>query len=597
MSNKANQQEAEYKEIDLNLLKRLLVFLKPYKRFVFLSVILTLGTSALGPLRPYLTHIAIDDFITLSNWNGLIWIVALIVGVMFLHGALQFGLTYLMQWVGQRVLFDIRVKLFNYIQSRSIKFFDNNPVGRLVTRVTNDVEVLNDLFSSGLVMIIADILLIIWIIIFMFYTDWKLTLLTLSFLPVLIFITTIFRKKVRVVFRDIRLNVASMNSFLNEFISGILTVKIFTNEEKLNDEFEVINKKNRKLWIKTINYYSLFFPFVEFMSSVALCIVLWYTANNILSSQMTVGILIAFIQYAEMFFRPIRDLTEKYTTLQSAMASSERIFSLLDNKESLEDKPNSIEFAGLKDKIEFKNVSFSYDGSKYVLKNVSFEMKKGETVAIVGATGAGKTSLINLLCRFYEFQEGDIIIDGISIRDINQKSLRNNIALVMQDVFLFSRDIAQNISLGNENISPEKIELSTEAIGAKEFIEALPKKYYTEVMERGVTLSSGQRQLIAFSRAFAADPNILILDEATSNIDTNTEKIIEESLSKLLTNRTSIVIAHRLSTIKRADKIILLHHGKVREIGTHQELLELNGIYARLYQLQFKEQNGIITAA
>lgn len=596
MSEKQIQQEAEYKEIDFKLLKRLLVFLKPFKKYVFLSILLTLGTSALGPLRPYLTHIAIDNYISPGNWDGLVWIVALIVGLMFIHGALQFGLTYLMQWVGQRVLYDIRVKLFNHIQSRKVKFFDNNPVGRLVTRVTNDVEVLNDLFSSGVVMIIADLLLIIWIIIFMFYTDWRLTLLTLSFLPVLIFITSIFRRKVRAVFRDIRLNVASMNSFLNEFISGILTIKIFTNEQKLNNEFEVINQKNKNLWIKTINYYSLFFPFVEFMSSVALCIVLWYTANNILSSQMTVGILIAFIQYAEMFFRPIRDLTEKYTTLQSAMASSERIFSLLDNQESLDDSSQAKKFEGLKKKIEFKNVSFSYDDTKYVLKNISFDINRGETVAIVGATGAGKTSLINLLCRFYEFQSGDILIDGVSIRNIDQKSLRSKIALVMQDVFLFSRDIAENISLGKDEITLHKIKESAGAIGAKDFIEALPEKYSTEVMERGVTLSAGQRQLIAFSRAFAADPDILILDEATSNIDTNTEKIIEESLSKLLHNRTSIVIAHRLSTIKRADKIILFHHGEIREIGTHQELLEMNGIYAKLYQLQFKEQNGIIAA-
>lgn len=596
MSEKQIQQEAEYKEIDFKLLKRLLVFLKPFRKYFFLSILLTLGTSALGPLRPYLTHIAIDDYISPGNLNGLVWIVALIVGLMLIHGILQFSLTYLMQWVGQRVLYDIRVRLFNHIQSRKVKFFDNNPVGRLVTRVTNDVEVLNDLFSSGVVMIIADLLLIIWIIIFMFYTDWRLTLLTLSFLPFLIFITSVFRRKVRTVFRDIRLNVASMNSFLNEFISGILTVKIFTNEKKLNDDFEKINQKNKNLWIKTINYYSLFFPFVEFMSSVALCIVLWYTANNILSSQMTVGILIAFIQYAEMFFRPIRDLTEKYTTLQSAMASSERIFSLLDNQESLEDSSYAQKFDKLKNKIEFKNVSFTYDDSKYVLKNISFEIKKGETVAIVGATGAGKTSLINLLCRFYEFQSGDILIDGVSIRDIDQKSLRSKIALVMQDVFLFSRDIAENISLGNENITLNKIEESARAIGAQDFIEALPEKYFTEVMERGVTLSAGQRQLIAFSRAFAADPDILILDEATSNIDTNTEKIIEESLSKLLQKRTSIVIAHRLSTIKRADKIILFHHGEIREIGTHNELLEMNGIYAKLYQLQFKEQNGIIAA-
>lgn len=455
----------------------------------------------------------------------------------------------------------------------------------MVTRVTNDVEVLNQLFSSGVVMVIADFLLLFWLIGFMFYTNWKLALITLSILPVLIIVTFAFRNKIRVIFREIRQQVSNMNSFLNEFFSGISTVKLFSQEANQNTKFEEINKKYNELNLRSIFYYAVFFPIVEMLSAIALGVILWYTAGNILSGEMTIGILIAFTQYAEMFFRPIRDLTEKYTTLQNAMASAERIFGLLDTKQFLEDIPTAKSINNLNNVIEFKNVSFSYDGEKQVLRNVSFKVNKGDTLAIVGATGAGKTSIINLLCRFYEFQEGQILIDGIDIRNIKQESLREKIAFVMQDVFLFSRSIADNISLGNDELK-EEIKISAKALGAEKFIEHLPEHYNTQVLERGSTLSAGQRQLIAFCRAFAYNPDILILDEATSNIDSETERIIENALEKLLTNRTSIVIAHRLSTIKRANNIIVLHKGEVREVGTHAELLAKNGIYARLYQLQ-----------
>lgn len=585
----SDTQELEYKDIDLRLIKRLLKFLKPYNKFVYFAILLSLVGSAIFPLRPYLTKVAIDVYISHRDWNGLTRIIFVILGIMLLQGILQFGLTYMMQWVGQKVLLDIRLKLFDHIQNFALKFFDKNPVGRLVTRVTNDIEVLNEMFSSGVVMILADLLLLLWIIGFMFYTNWRLTLLTLSILPILIIATMIFRKKVREIFRNIRLNVAQMNSFLNEFITGISTIKLFTVEKKQKQVFDELNLTNRWLWIRSVFYYATYFPIVEFTSSLALSLILWYTAGNILSGIMTIGTLIAFFGYSEMFFRPIRDLTEKYTTLQSAMASSERIFGLLDTSVFIDDAPDATEFSGLKDRIEFKDVDFSYDGSKKVLKNVSFTVNKGETIAIVGATGAGKTSIINLLCRFYEFQNGDILFDGIGVGKLTHESLRRHIALVMQDVFLFSSTIGENISLGNQNITGEKISQAAEALGIADFVKSLPEGFDTPVTERGSTLSSGQRQLISFARAFASNPDILVLDEATSNIDSETEKIIENSLEILLANRTSIIIAHRLSTIRRATKIIVLHHGEVREIGSHKELLEVNGLYAKLYRLQFTQ--------
>ncbi len=589
----SKQEDIEYKAIDLKILKRLLVYLKPYKKWVAVSVVITIISSALAPVLPYLTKIAVDKYIEPRNWNGLVGIIFIIGVLLLVNAFLRFVLTYLMQWLGQKVLFDVRMSVFKHIQSLSMRFYDTNPVGRLVTRVTNDVEGLNELFSQGVVMIAADIMLIFWIIGFMFYTNWELSLLTLSVIPLLLFSTVIFRKRVRVLFHDIRLRVAEMNTFLNEFISGINTVKVFIQEENQNKKFDSINSQHKELWVRTVFYYAIFFPTVEMLSAIALGIVLWYSAGNILSGVMTVGILIAFTQYAEMFFRPIRDLTEKFTTLQSAMASAERILSILDTKDIADDKPDAKDMPGFHKAIEFKNVSFSYDSAKWVLKDVSFTVNKSETVAIVGATGAGKTSIINLLCRFYDYNEGEILIDGTDIRSLNQNSLREHFALVMQDVYLFSRTLAENISLGKEQVSDKDIRKAAISLGADYFIERLSSGYETEMIDRGSALSAGQRQLIAFCRAYAMNPEILILDEATSNIDSETERIIENSLEKLLENRTSIIIAHRLSTIRRADKIIVLHKGTIREIGTHKELLALNGIYARLYQLQFKEQIAV----
>jgi ATP-binding cassette subfamily B protein len=551
-----------------------------------IALLLTLLVSLASPIRPYLNKIAIDDYLIKSNYNGLLIIVGVIVGIIFLNGILQFLLTYVMQRAGQNILYDIRIKLFSHIQNQSLKYFDKNPVGRSVTRVTNDVEGLNEMFSSGVVMIAADILLIIWLVIFMFLTNWQLAIYILSILPLLLLVSIIFRKKVRVVFQKIRINVARMNSFINEFISGSSTIKLFTQENKQSETFKEINTENKVFWIKTVMYYSTFFPVIELISTIALALVLWQTASSYLTNTISIGTLMAFLGYAELFFRPVRDLTEKWTTMQSAMASSDRIFELLDTNETIESANNeNAEFA-FKNRIEFRNLSFSYDDNKYAIKDVSFDVSKGETVAIVGATGSGKSTLINLLFRFYDYKQGEILVDGRSLKDFNIQSLRNKIGLVMQDVFLFSRTIEENITLGNEN-STTKLNYTMNEIGADEFIDKQLNGLKTEVMERGATLSVGQRQLISLSRAHIKEPDILVLDEATSNIDSETEERIELTLNKLITGKTSIIIAHRLSTIRRADKIIVLHHGKVREIGNHKELLEKNGLYSKLYYLQF----------
>jgi len=586
---------SEYNKIDYRLIKRLLTFLKPYRNYIIIAIILTLLVSLLGPLRPYFTKIAIDNYIANLDKLGLYKIILIIFGVLLFQGISRFALTYIMQWVGQSVLNDIRLKLYEHLQNLSFRFHDKNPIGRIVTRVTNDVESLNQLFSSGLITMFADILLILWIVGFMFYINTNLTLISLIILPLLLIVTSLFRKKVRVLFRDLRAEISKINSFLNEFISGIQTVKIFNQEKKLENEFNKINKKIKDLNINTVFYYSLFYPSIEMISSIAVGLILWYAASNIITGEITVGVLIAFLQYAQMFFRPIRDLSEKYTTLQNAMASSERIFATLDTDDFIKQNDN-IEYNELKNFIEFKDLSFSYDNSKWVLKNINFQIKKGEVVAIVGPTGSGKTSIINLLLRFYEYQKGDILIDGISIRNYNESSLRKKISIVQQEIFLFSKTIYDNITLGNKEISFEQVRQAAVELGFYDFILTLPEGFNTKMSERGQTLSLGQRQLLSFCRAYVNNPDILILDEATSNIDTHTEILIEKALDKILFGRTSIIIAHRLSTIKRADKIIVLHKGDIREIGTHDQLIKNNDIYSKLYRLQYEnlQNNSII---
>lgn len=581
------------KAYDSRLMKRLLLYLKPYKWYILAAISLAIFVSSIGPLRPYLTKIIIDDYISAKNYEGMLPFVALLFVTIIMQGALQYGLNYLTQWIGQRTIFNMRIQVFRHLQNLSLKFYDKNPIGRLVTRVTSDVEVLNEMFSSGVVMVFSDIFTIIFILAYMFLMDVHLSLVTLSVLPILIYVTLVFRRNVREAYRQIRKYVASMNSFLNENITGMNTVQIFNRERKSHRDFTKINEDYRDANIKSIFYYAVYFPLVDFTSALAIALIIWYGGGAVVSESLTLGVLISFIQYTEMFFRPVRDLSEKYNILQTAMASSERVFKLLDDETIIPNPETPKKIPDFKGSVEFKNVCFAYNGEDYVLKNVSFKINPGETVAFVGATGAGKTSIINLINRFYDISRGEILVDGINIKDIDIKELRKKIAVVLQDVFIFSGDIKLNIDLNDELISMNMVEEAAKAVGVEEFINSLPDKYKTEVKERGATLSVGQKQLLSFARALARDPKILILDEATSNVDTESEIMIQKAIKELLKNRTSIVIAHRLSTIQNADKIIVLHHGEIRETGTHQELLAKGGIYYKLYQLQYREQERI----
>lgn len=592
---KLSFDELEYKEFDWKIIKRLFKFVQPYIRYFYISLFLMLLTTILGPIRPYLSKIAIDRYIAHSETKEFILFIILIFVVLLFHSAIQFLANYLMKYLGQNAINNLRMYIFNHIQKLDFSFFDKNPVGRLVTRVTNDIETISDVLSGSLVVIITDLILIFAIIGFMVYLNFQLALLTLSVIPLLIVATLIFRTKVRKVFRLIRKSVAKLNSFINEFLVGILTIKYFNREKLFNDKFDIINRENKNLWIQTINYYAIFFPTIEFLSAISLGLIIWYTAGNILSGLMTIGTFFAFIQYAEMFYRPIRDLSEKFTNLQNAMASSERIFQVLDTPANIEISSGAKKFRNLSESIEFRNVSFSYDGLKNVLNNVSFTIKKGEMVALVGHTGAGKSTIVNLLCRFYDVTSGGIFIDGVDIREYDLKSLRERISYVAQDVFLFSRKIIDNLTLGNEYLTYDDILKAASNIGSLDFINKLPEKFDTNVVEKGITLSSGQKQLIAFTRAIVRNPEILILDEATSNIDPELEKQIEKSTVELISGRTSIVIAHRFSTIQLADKIIVLHKGKVKEIGTHSELISAGGLYAKLFKLQFERNKNTFT--
>jgi ATP-binding cassette subfamily B protein len=579
------------KAYDARLMKRLLAYVKPYKKYMIAAILLNIIVAALGPIRPYLTKIAVDVEIKNKDFNGLLLITMLLFGSLIFQSVIQYLLTYYTQYLGQRTILDLRTQLFSHTQKLAAKFFDKTPIGRIVTRVTNDIESLNELFSSGIIMVFSDIFIVLWILGFMFFLDWKLSLVTLSVLPVLFYGTFLFRKKVRENYRDVRFHLARLNSYMQEHVTGISVVQIFNKEKEELQKFSGINKDHKKANIESIFYYAVFYPSVEFISSIAIGLIIWYGGGEVVQSTLTLGTLFAFIQYTEMFFRPIRDLSEKYNILQTAMASSERIFKLLDDNTIIQNPANP---ARLSEKvtgaIEFKNVCFAYNEENYVLKNISFQIKPGETIAIVGATGAGKTSIINILTRFYDIQKGDILLDGISIRNLHKNDLRKYISVVLQDVFLFSGTIKSNISMNNSAIPDEKIIEASRLVGADNFIQQLPKGYDEEVKERGATLSVGQKQLISFARALAYNPQILILDEATSSVDTETEILIQDAIKKLLVGRTAIVIAHRLSTIQNADKILVMHKGEIKESGNHQELIAKRGIYYKLYQLQYKDQ-------
>ena len=593
---KHHDDEILGKAYDSKLMRRLLSYVKPYKKYVVMAILFNVLVAGLGPLRPYLTKVAIDDYIANSDYDGLILISVLLLGTLIFQASIQYLLTYFTQLMGQKIIYDLRGKLFKHVQKLALKYFDKTPIGRIVTRVTNDVESLNDLFSSGIVMVFSDVFIILWILIFMFFMAWDLSLVTLSVLPVLIYGTFLFRRKVRDAYRDVRFHLARLNSYMQEHITGMTVVQIFSKEKEEEKQFSSINTDHKKANIHSIFYYATFFPAVEILSSIAIALIVWYGGGKVVQEHMTIGVLFAFIQYTEMFFRPIRDLSEKYNIMQTAMASSERIFKLLDNETFIEDPEIPSKPEKRAGKIEFENVWFAYNDNDYVLKDISFNIEPGETVAIVGATGAGKTSIISLLTKFYQINKGRIKLDGVDIQSMRKNDLRRSISIVLQDVVLFSGTVKSNINLGDPNITEEQITESAKTVGAHNFVSELPNGYDEEVKEKGATLSVGQKQLISFTRALAYNPQILILDEATSSIDTETELLIQKAIEKLLVGRTSIVIAHRLSTIQNADKIIVMHKGEIRETGTHQELLSQKGVYFKLYQLQYKDQEITQTA-
>jgi ATP-binding cassette subfamily B multidrug efflux pump len=592
-----HEEEVLGKAYDGVLMRRLLRYLKPYRWHVVLGIALSIMVSAMEAVRPYFTKVAVDENIANKDADGLLVTALVFLGVMILRGFVQYANTYLTQWVGQRTIYDLRMQLFEHLQRLGLRFYDKNPIGRLITRVTNDIEVLNDMFASGIVMVFSDVFTIVGILWFMFSMNWQLALISLSVLPLLFYATFLFRRKARDAYREVRVQIARINAFMQEHLSGMMVDQIFGRERTSFNRFDTINAQHRDANVRSVLYYALFYPGVDLIGAVAVGLIIWYAGLRALDGEITIGTVMAFLQFNEMFWRPVRDLSEKYNIMQTAMASSERVFSLLDDRSIVQDPSRPRPLNEVRGDIEFRNVWFAYnapeDGSappEWVLKDVSFTSKAGETVAIVGHTGAGKSTMINLLTRFYDIQKGEILVDGVNIAHVRQAELRRHIAVVLQDVFLFSGDITSNINLGDAAISQERVRAAARVVGAQRFIERLPGGYAEEVKERGATLSVGQKQLISFARALAFHPQILILDEATSSVDTETELLIQAAIKKLLRGRTSIVIAHRLSTIQSASKIIVMHKGEVREMGTHQELLAHRGIYHTLYQLQYKEQ-------
>ena len=586
-----------HSELDSRLIGRIVQFLKPYKWWVLVAFVFTVGASYLGPLRPKLIQEAIDRFIVPGDLDGLMAMILLLMAALIGEGILSFARGYLTQWVGQQAIFDLRVKVYRHIQKQALSFFDRTPVGRLITRATSDVEALSDVLSAGLVVILGDLFRIAFILYFMFSLNWVLALAVLGVMPIMVYVTFLFRVKVRDQYRETRKQVARLNSFLQEHVSGMSIVQVFSREKEEMRRFSDINDDHRAAQVKTIFYFALFWPAVDIVGSIALGLIIWFGGLHAMTGTLTLGVLIAFIQYTRQFFEPIRNLSDQYNTLQSAMAGAERIFGLLDEDTSIKESETPVEVGRLSGRIEFRNVWFTYDRVRrddqepnWILRDVSFTVEPGDKVAIVGATGAGKTTIINTLLRFYEIDRGQILIDGTDIREMRLADLRGHVGLVLQDVFLFSGSVERNLTLENPDITREEIERASQLVGADSFIRKLPAAYEQDVRERGASLSYGQRQLLSFVRALVYDPEILVLDEATSSVDTETEHLIEQALEALMEGRTSLVIAHRLSTIQHSDKIIVMHRGKIWEQGTHQELLALAGLYRKLYELQYKEQ-------
>ncbi|CDS93090.1 MULTISPECIES: ABC transporter ATP-binding protein [Sphingobacterium] len=581
-----SQEKIVGKTYDVNLLRRMVKYMKPYGGVFWISVVLTILLAAVAPALPMLIQYTLDKYILQFNTAGLSLMFILMIVLLIVQTLVRYYHTLMTNTLGQSVIRDIRIEVFNHITKLRLKYFDQTPLGKLITRTISDLETISNIFSEGLIQIIGDLLQLIVILGVMFYTDWKLTLIVLVPMPLMVAATYIFKEAMKSAFQDVRKWVSNLNTFLQEHISGMGIIKYFAREEQEMDKFKEINGHHRNAHIRANWYFSIFFPVLEIIMAISLGLLVWFGAKQILGDVISPGVVVAFIMYINMIFRPIRELIDKFNTLQMGMVSAERIFEVLDTDEHT---PNSgtLEPDHIRGEIEFKNVWFAYNDENWVLRDVSFKVAPGETLALVGATGAGKSSTINILSRFYEINKGQILLDGVDIRQYELNFLRKTIATVLQDVFLFSDSILHNIDLHDEHITRESIIAAAKQVGAHDFIMRLPGGYDYQVQERGATLSSGQAQLISFIRALVHDPRILVLDEATSSVDTETEELIQHAIDNLMVGRTAIVIAHRLSTIQRANKIIVLEKGEIMEVGTHHELLNIDGYYKKLYDLQF----------
>ncbi len=576
-------------KIDFFLLGRVLKLAKPYKKVFVAAALLAIILAPLSTLRPYLVKVMVDDHIFQYDIPGMTKVAMMILGFLIFEVILRYFFIYSTNWLGQSVIRDLRVKVFKHIIGLKLTYFDTTPIGTSTTRTINDIETINTVFSQGAITIIADILTLFAVLSIMLFTSWKLTLVCLTVMPLLIIASYIFKEKVKAAYQIVRTQISKMNAFLQERISGMRIVQIFNSEEREMAKFKAINREYTQANLNSILYYAIFFPVVDIISAAALGLMIWWGAGHALSGEVTVGMLVAFPIYLNMMFRPIRMLADRFNTLQMGLVAAERVFTLLDSKLQIKNK-GTREAKNLKGIVEFDKVTFAYTPATNILKNISFKINSGETLAIVGSTGSGKTTIINILNRFYEIQKGRILLDDVDIREFELQNYRSRIAVVLQDVFLFSGSVLENITLRDSNISQERVIEAAKMIGAHEFIEKLPGSYDYKVMERGATLSMGQRQLISFVRALVFDPDILILDEATSSIDQETESVIQFAIEKLIAKRTSIIIAHRLSTIRHANNIMVLDKGEKIEFGSHEELLKLkNGHYKELYEMQFAQ--------